>query len=315
MCARVYLQQYNDMSYVNYASSCLRTVDAEVWASGYLEYYICNVCVCSISPGCLTETFWRKPWLLHALVIRNMRQLPTKGENANISCYHHTSFSIHDLQWHSKCISGISLPTGALAQLPEPLLGHALSAGSSCPINPWIETAETVQSIEHGKGTKSPSKPIRFNMIIIWLLYSIILYIYIYVCVCVWIKEVPSNHYWKGMRHLPTHQIWQPLWASLGGSPISGFRTDQEKMHIFFALQSCRSLFTQLYVTWSGRKNCTELQKPLHSCEEQVFGYFLKLWQCFLFLDHPRHYSPKEIIDLLREQLAATKEQLFWTII
>ena len=64
--------------------------------------YICK-CACSISPGCLTETFWRKPWLLHALVIRNMRQLPTKGENANISCYHHTSFSIHDLQWHSKC--------------------------------------------------------------------------------------------------------------------------------------------------------------------------------------------------------------------
>ena len=30
VCARVYLQQYNDMSYVNYASSCLRTVDAEV---------------------------------------------------------------------------------------------------------------------------------------------------------------------------------------------------------------------------------------------------------------------------------------------
>ena len=40
VCARVYLQQYNDMSYVNYASSCLRTVDAEVWASGYLQLYL-----------------------------------------------------------------------------------------------------------------------------------------------------------------------------------------------------------------------------------------------------------------------------------
>ena len=89
----------------------------------------------------------------------------------------------------SVLISGISLPTGALVQLPEPLLGHTLSAGSSCPINPWIETAETVQSIEHGKGTKSPSKPspLGFNMIIIWLLY------YIYMCVCELRRCLPTT--------------------------------------------------------------------------------------------------------------------------
>ena len=185
-------------------------VYVQVWAdlpSAYLRcvrnylHLIClsvmwHVYVC-MSPGCLTETLWRKPRLLHALVVldfcgfpsqdfRNMRQPPTKVrsglkrrecEHFFISSYHHTFVSIHDLQWYSKCthlrhiinlslyIMATSIPwnlkplkpiaPGALAQLSEPLLGHALSARSSCPIDPYTETRETVH-FERRKGTKSP---------------------------------------------------------------------------------------------------------------------------------------------------------------